>query len=61
MQNYFANFVKTGDPNGQGLPKWMAVNSGGAVQVMRIDVETRSEPDTHRGRYEVLDKSTGKL
>ena len=28
MQGYFANFVKTGNPNGAGLPKWPAANSG---------------------------------
>ena len=22
MMNYWANFVKNGDPNGEGLPKW---------------------------------------
>ena len=56
MQQYFANFIKTGNPNGNGLTKWPAANSGDTVQLMRIDVKTRAEPEPHRGRYLVLDK-----
>ena len=56
MQGYFANFVKTGDPNGPGLPPWPAANRGDAAQVMHIDVETRVEPERHRGRYLILDR-----
>jgi para-nitrobenzyl esterase len=54
MQEYFANFVKTGNPNGSGLPQWPAVNSG-ASQFMRIDVDTHAEPDKTRDRYLFLD------
>jgi para-nitrobenzyl esterase len=56
MQGYFANFVKAGDPNGPGLPTWPAANRGDAVRVMHIDVDTRLEPDKHRGRYLFLDQ-----
>jgi carboxylesterase type B len=47
MQGYFANFIKTGDANGGALPKWVAANSGSAMQRMRIDVEPRLEPDAY--------------
>ncbi|WP_423146397.1 carboxylesterase/lipase family protein [Rubrolithibacter danxiaensis] len=55
MQQYFANFIKTGNPNGNGLPKWTAAN-GEKPMVMHIDVNTRQEPDGHRERYMLLDK-----
>ncbi|WP_295122863.1 carboxylesterase family protein [uncultured Chitinophaga sp.] len=56
MQAYFANFVKTGNPNGAGLPNWPAIK-GENVPVMVIDVNTRLEQEQHRGRYLFLDKN----
>ncbi len=55
MQEYFANFVKYGDPNEKGLPKWPANKKGSSVLVMRLDVESRAEPEKHRDRYLFLD------
>jgi para-nitrobenzyl esterase len=55
MQQYFANFVKKGDPNGPGLPLWPSVQSGTPVLVMRLDEESRAEPEKHRERYLFLD------
>jgi para-nitrobenzyl esterase len=55
MQNYFANFIKSFDPNGPGLPQWPAM-SGDNVQVMHIDVESSAEIDQTRPRYLFLDQ-----
>jgi len=58
MEEYFANFIKTGNPNGSRMPKWPAANSDKSVPVMNIDVATRAEPEKHRERYEFLDSLT---
>jgi para-nitrobenzyl esterase len=55
MQEYFANFVKTGNPNGAGLPAWPAANRTPGTPVMRLGVEPRVEPEPHRERYRFLD------
>jgi para-nitrobenzyl esterase len=56
MQEYFANFVKTGDPNGPGLPSWPVVAGGRPVQIMRLDVKSGAEPDKRQARYLFLDQ-----
>ena len=53
MQSYFANFIKTGNPNGSGLPEWPALSTG---QFMRLDVEPSAEQDSNRARYLFLDR-----
>jgi para-nitrobenzyl esterase len=53
MQDYFANFIKTGNPNGKGLPNWPKFAEG---QRIVIDVNTRAEADNGRSRSEFLDQ-----
>ncbi len=55
MLQYFANFVKTGNPNGAGLPLWPAI-TGSNVSLMNIDVKTRPEKEQNRARYLFLDQ-----
>ncbi|HVS97999.1 MAG TPA: carboxylesterase family protein [Puia sp.] len=57
LQGYFANFIRRGDPNGPGLPHWPAANQGATVSVQHIGVKTRTEPETHRDRYEWASKN----
>jgi para-nitrobenzyl esterase len=56
FQSFVANFVKTGNPNGPGLPHWPVVTDPGPTQVMQIDVESMPVPDTTRARYQLLDE-----
>jgi para-nitrobenzyl esterase len=40
MSSYWANFIKTGNPNGPGLPHWPEEND----QLLRLAADTRAEP-----------------
>ncbi len=55
LQAFFANFIKTGNPNGAGLPNWPAYTAGTHYQIMRLDVDSHAEPQPHRDRYLALD------
>jgi para-nitrobenzyl esterase len=55
MQAYFANFIKTGNPNGAGLPNWPAYTEGTHYQIMRLDVDPQAMPEPHLDHYQVLD------
>jgi para-nitrobenzyl esterase len=55
LQSYFVNFVKTGNPNGEFLPEWPAYSPRTGYMRMRIDVQSKAEPEPDRARYQVLD------
>jgi para-nitrobenzyl esterase len=50
----FANFVKTGSPNGPGVPEWPEF--GKARQVMHVDGVSKAGPEQGRARYELIDQ-----
>ncbi len=45
FQSYYVNFVKTGNPNGLGLPEWTPVNGQDVAPVLQIDVKTYMKTD----------------
>jgi para-nitrobenzyl esterase len=57
MQGYFANFIKTGNPNGPSLPQWPSANGDKGVQVMQIDVNSQAKPEQNRTRYLFLEQA----
>lgn len=58
MLGYFANFIKTGNPNGDKLPDWPAAQATDTnPPVMILDVESRAEKTKDDGRYLFLDRA----
>jgi para-nitrobenzyl esterase len=53
MARAFAHFVKTGNPNGPGVPDWPEF--GRTRQVMYLDAVSKAAPEQHRPRYELID------
>jgi para-nitrobenzyl esterase len=58
MSGYWANLIKSGNPNGTGLPEWPEFDKTG--QVMNIDGISRAEPAKHKARYEFMDTHDSK-
>lgn len=57
FQSFFMNFIKTGNPNGLGLPQWDPINGEDVPPVMLIDVKSGQERDAAlQARYKYLDK-----
>jgi para-nitrobenzyl esterase len=55
MMTYWANFAKTGDPNGGGQPNWPKYTTDGYA-VIHLNSTITSGPDTTRERYVFLEK-----
>jgi para-nitrobenzyl esterase len=58
MAAFFANFVKTGNPAGAGLPDWPEF--GKTRRVMYLDGVSKAAPEQHRDRYEFVDASVSR-
>jgi para-nitrobenzyl esterase len=57
--SYYANFCKTGNPNGEGLPKWTAITKDNLdnAPVMKIDVESKEVVSPEKeNAYRTLEK-----
>jgi len=52
MMDYWTNFVRTGDPNGKGLPHWPRYDA--QKEVVHLDSTITSGPDILRAQYEFL-------
>lgn len=60
MMGYFANFIKSGNPNGEDLPYWEAMNpSESNPSYMVIDAESHLEKSNVEKRYHFHDKAYG--
>lgn len=60
MLNYFANFIKTGNPNGDKLPVWPMAKNEEKPEIMIIDLTSKSVRAENDARYLFLDKEYSK-
>lgn len=61
MQNYFANFIKTGNPNGEGLVNWNPIKGNDTnPPYLVIDVVSEEKKSEVESRYHFHDQYFGK-
>jgi para-nitrobenzyl esterase len=58
MNNYWTNFARTGDPNGDGLPVWPLYNMQ-KEEILDIDLDgkTVGRRDPRKARLDVIEKA----
>ena len=57
MTGYYINFIRTGDPNGGGLPEWGRNLS--SDDLMELGETTGMIKEDKLPLYEILDRMTG--
>ena len=58
MQDYFANFIISGNPNGDKVPEWPAAKPGdNNPDVMILNTTSKAEKASKDARYQFLDKT----
>jgi carboxylesterase type B len=55
MNAYWINFVKTGNPNGDGLPEWKSYESG-TGNIMEFNEGAELKAGMFKAEFEVLGK-----
>lgn len=60
MNTYWANFAKTGNPNGNGLPNWPVYDTQ-KEEILDVDVDGKvvGKPDPRKARFNVIEKAFG--
>lgn len=58
MNAYWANFAKTGNPNGAGLPNWPMYNNQNQDMLdVELDGKIVAKPDPRKARFDVVEKA----
>ena len=58
LNTYWANFAKTGNPNGKGLPVWPLYDPQKEMILdIELDGKTVVKPDPRKARFNVIEKA----
>jgi para-nitrobenzyl esterase len=55
MNNYWVNFVKDGDPNGEDVPEWKKYDKS-TGNIMKIGDQSQLKPGLHKSEFDFLER-----